>query len=57
MRGRRKLHLPQYYSTLNQINHKREHEHHHGYLIENVSTENKQADQINVRQYEEDDKE
>lgn len=57
MRGRRKLHLPQYYSTLNQINHKREHEHHHGYLIENVSTENKQADQTNVRQYEEDDKE
>lgn len=49
MQGRKQLHLPQYYSTLNQINHKREHEHHYGYLIEEVSTGNKKENQINVK--------
>lgn len=47
----RRPHLPQYSGTLNQINHKTEHEHHHGYLIEKVSTGNKKADQISVKLY------
>jgi len=57
MQDRRRPHLPQCYSTLKQINQKREYEHHHGYLTEEFSAGNKKADQINVKPCQEDDKE